>query len=74
MRSDAHSLIASTIEHARQTGSSYSVFKIDGDYLVDFWVEYNGGLPIIGYTNLETGETKDDVTAFQLLGLLESFQ
>lgn len=74
MRSDAHSLIASTIEHARQAGNSYSAFKIDSDYLVDFWVEYNGGLPIIGYRNCETGEVKHDVTAFQLLDLLESFQ
>lgn len=74
MPSDAHSLIASTIEHARQTGNSHSVFKIDDDYLVDFWVEYNGGLPIIGYRNLDTGEFKQDVTAFQLLDLLESFQ
>lgn len=74
MPSDAHSLIASTIEHARQTGDSYSVFKIDADYLVDFWVEYNGGLPIIGYKNLETGDVQQDVTALQLLNLLESFQ
>ena len=74
MPSDAHSLIASTIEHARQTGNSHSAFIIDADYLVDFWVEYNGGLPIIGYRNRETGEVKHDVTAFQLLDLLESFQ
>lgn len=74
MPSDAHSLIASTIEHARQTGESHSVFRIDGDYLVDFWVEYNGGLPVIGYKNLETGFVNHDVTALQLLDLLESFQ
>lgn len=74
MPSDAHSLIASTIEHARQTGESDSVFSIDFDYLVEFWVEYNGGLPIIGYRNLETGVVNHDVTASQLLDLLESFQ
>lgn len=70
MSSDAQSLIASTIEHARLVGESYSVFR----YLVDFWVEYNGGLPIIGYSNLETGDVQHDVTALQLLNLLESFQ
>lgn len=74
MSKDAHSLIASTIEHARQTGESYSVFRIDADYLVDFWVEYNGGVPIIGYKNCETGEVKHDVTALHLLSLLESFE
>lgn len=74
MPSDAHSLIAATIEHARQTGDSHCAFIIDADYLVDFWVEYNGGLPIIGYRNCETGEVKHNVTAFQLLDLLESFQ
>lgn len=74
MPSDAHSLIAATIEHARQTGDSHCAFRIDADYLADFWVEYNGGLPIIGYRNCETGEVKHDVTAFQLLDLLESFQ
>lgn len=74
MPSDAHTLIASTIDDARKNGDSHSAFIIDGDYLVDFWCEYNGGLPIIGYRNLNNGEVKTDVTAFQLLDLLESLQ
>ncbi len=74
MKSDAQSLIAWTIKHAFEAGESEAIFSIDGDYLAEFWVEWNGGLPIIGYKDLSTGATFDDVTAFELLKVLEAFQ
>lgn len=74
MKNQVWNLVASTIEHARESGESYAVFKIDFDYLVDFWVEWNGGLPIIGYKDLTTGVSHFDVTASQLVKVLESFE
>ncbi len=74
MKNQAWTLVADTIEHARQSGYSYAVFKIDLAYLVDFWVEWNGGLPIIGYKDPNTGVSHYDVTASQLVKVLESCQ
>lgn len=74
MKNQVWDLVAATIEHARESGHSYAVFKIDSDYLVDFWVEWNGGLPIIGYKDLNTGVSHFDVTASQLVKVLESFE
>lgn len=72
MNNEAWNLVAHTIEHARQEGYSYGVYKVELEYVVDFWVEWNGGLPIIGYTDLSTGATFHDVTASALVRFLES--
>lgn len=74
MKDQAWNLVAATIEHARESGSSYAVFKNDSGYLVDLWAEWNGGLLIIGYKDLTTGSSHYDVTASQLVKVLESFE
>ncbi len=74
MKSEPWNLVAHTIEHARQEGQSYGVYKVQFEYVVDFWVEWNGGLLIIGYKDLTTGISHFDVTASQLVNVLESFK
>lgn len=72
MKNQAWNLVAATIEHAREAGHSHALFKIDFDYLAELWVEWNGGLPIIGYKDLNTGAIFHDVTAIALVRFLES--
>lgn len=72
MKSEPWNLVAHTIEHARQEGHSYGVYKVQFEYVADFWVEWNGGLPIIGYKDLNTGAIFHDVTATALVLFLES--
>lgn len=72
MKNEAWNLVAHTIEHARQEGYSYGVYKVQFEYVADFWVEWNGGLPIIGYKDLINGATFHDVTASALVRFLES--
>lgn len=74
MKNEPWDLVAFTIDHARQEGHSYGTYKIQDDYVCDFWVEWNGGLPIIGYKDLNTGVTFHDVTATALVRFLESCQ
>lgn len=74
MRDQSWNLVADTIEHARVEGYSYATFRIQFDYLADIWVEWNGGLPIIGYKDLNTGVIFHDVTATALVRFLESFE
>lgn len=74
MKNEPWDLVAFTIDHARQVCYSCGTYKIQDDYVCDFWVEWNGGLPIIGYKDLNTGVTFHDVTAFALVRFLESCQ
>lgn len=74
MKSEPWNLVAHTIEHARQEGFSHACYKVESAYVVDFWVEWNGGLPLIGYKDLINGFTFDDVTASALVRFLESFE
>lgn len=73
-KNKAWDLIANTIENARKEGTSKAFFSTGWEYQAEIWVKYIGGLPAIGYRNLDTGETKRDVTAFQLLEVLEMFE
>lgn len=73
-KNKAWDLIANTIENARKEGTSKAFFSTGWEYQAEIWVKYIGGLPAIGYRNLDTGETKNDVTAFQLLKVLEMFE
>lgn len=72
MRNGAWDQVALTIEHARQEGYSSGLYRIQFDYVCEFWVEWNGGLPHIGYKDLNTGEIFHDVTASALVRFLES--
>lgn len=74
MKNEPWDLVALTIEHARQEGFSSAVFHVQFDYVAEIWVEWNGGLPIIGYKDLNTGAVFHDVTASALVRVLESFQ
>lgn len=72
MTSEAWDQVALTIDHARQEGYSSGMYQVQFEYVCEFWVEWNGGLPIIGYKDLNTGAIFDDVTATALVRFLES--
>lgn len=72
MRSEPWDLVALTIDHARHEGFSSATYQVLYDYVAEIWVEWNGGLPIIGYKDLNTGATFHDVTASALVRFLES--
>lgn len=74
MRSEPWDLVARTIEHARLEGYSSATFHIQFDYVAEIWVEWNGGLPHIGYKDLNSGVSFHDVTASALVRFLESFE
>jgi len=63
--------LASAIEQARlgEQASFHWPSYSNRRYWV--WIEWNGGLPIIGVDDLMTGECHGDMTAFQVLRLLE---
>lgn len=74
MQNQAWDKLAETIEKARtnQEGAAGFFWSIQTDKKYWVHVEWNGGLPIIGYQNCETGQENWDVTATQMCDLLEA--
>lgn len=76
MKCSAWDKLASIIENARTSPYAQAVFtwSVNGDYFYLVTVEWNGGLPFISYRNLQDGTENFDVTAKQMLNLMESVE
>lgn len=74
MQQTAWDKLSEIIETARISPFAQACFtwSIQGDYFYLVTVEWNGGLPIISYRNLQNGTENFDITALQMRDLLEA--
>lgn len=74
MKNSAWDKLAENLEKARIEGYSSFVWSIQFDDFFRVSIEWNGGLPFISYRNLQDGTENFDVTAKQMLNLMESVE
>lgn len=72
MRNQPWDKLSSVIEQARLGDQASFHWPSYSNRRYWVWVEWNGGLPIIGYEDLNTGAIFHDVTAIALVSFLES--
>jgi len=69
----AHDKLSVCFADALISGSSEFHWPSFADKQYFVFLEYNGGLPILSLTDLRSGQTLHDVTAFRALNILELY-